>query len=39
MFKIKDGFKLRLQMPKTMKLFDSTKELIGKTEIRETCQV
>ena len=31
-FKIKDGFKLELQMPETMKLFGSTKKLLGKTE-------
>ena len=31
-FKIEDGYKLELQTPKTMKLFGSTKELIGKTK-------
>ena len=31
-FKIKDGYKLDLQMPETMKLFGSTKKLIGKTK-------
>ena len=30
--KIKDGYKLELQTPETMKLFGSTKELIGKTK-------
>ena len=34
-FKIKDGYKLELQMPKTMKLFGSTKKLIDKTKNRE----
>ena len=32
MFKIKDGYKLELQTPETMKLFGSTKKLIGKTK-------
>ena len=32
MFKIKDGYKLELQMPETMKLFSSTKKLINKTK-------
>ena len=31
-FKIKDGYKLELQMPETMKLFGSTKKLIDKTK-------
>ena len=31
MLKIKDGYKLELQTPGTMKLFDSTKKLIDKT--------
>ena len=31
-FKIKDGFKLELQMPETMKLFDSTIKFIDKTK-------
>ena len=35
MLQIKDGFKLQLQTPETMKLFDSTKKLINKTKIRE----
>ena len=30
MFKIKDGYKLELQTPETMKLFGSTKQLIDK---------
>ena len=30
MFKIKDGYKLELQTPETMKLFGSTKKLIDK---------
>ena len=29
---IKDGYRLELQTPKTMKLFDSTKKLIDKTK-------
>ena len=32
MFKIKDGYKLELQTPETMKLFGSTKKLINKTK-------
>ena len=32
MFKIKDGYKLELQTPETMKLFGSTKKLIDKTK-------
>ena len=32
MFKIKDGHKLELQTPGTMKLFGSTKELTDKTK-------
>ena len=32
MFKIKDGYRLELKTPETMKLFDSTKKLIGKTK-------
>ena len=31
-FKIKDGYKLELQTPKTMKFFGSTKKLIEKTK-------
>ena len=34
-FKIKDGYKLELQMPETIKLFGSTKKLIDKTKNRE----
>ena len=30
MFKIKDGYKLKLQTPETMKLFGSTQKLIDK---------
>ena len=32
MFKIKDGYKLELQIPETMKLFGSTKKIIDKTK-------
>ena len=32
MFKIKDGYKLELKIPETMKLFESTKKLIDKTK-------
>ena len=32
MFKIKDEYKLELQIPETMKLFDSTKKLTEKTK-------
>ena len=32
MLKIKDGYKLELQIPETMKLFGSTKKLIDKTK-------
>ena len=31
MFKIKDGYKLELKPPKTMKLLDSTKNLVDLT--------
>ena len=34
-FKIKYGYKLELQTPEAMKLFGSTKKLIGKTKKRE----
>ena len=34
-FEIKDGYKLELQTPETMKLFGSTKKLIGKTSNEE----
>ena len=36
-FKIKDGYKLELQMPGKMKLLDSTKKLITKTKKRRKC--
>ena len=32
LFKIKDGYKVELQMPETMKLFGSTNKLINKTK-------
>ena len=32
LFKIKDGYKLELQTPETMKLFGSTKKLINRTK-------
>ena len=32
MFKIKDEYKLELQMPETMKFFGSTKKLIDETK-------
>ena len=35
-FKIKDGYKLELQTPETMKLFGNTKKLIDKTKDGET---
>ena len=35
MFKIKEGYKLELQTPETLRLFGSTKKLIDKTENRE----
>ena len=31
-FKIKDGYKLELQTPEILKLFDSTKKLIDRTK-------
>ena len=34
-FKIKDGYKLVLKAPETMKLFASTKKLIDKSKNRE----
>ena len=37
-FKIKDVFKLVLQMPETMELFGSTEKLIDKTKNRENIQ-
>ena len=33
MSKIKDGYKLELQMPETIKLFESSNNLIDKTKI------
>ena len=33
--KIKDGYKLKLQTPETMKLFGSTKKVIDKTKSGE----
>ena len=39
MFKIKDGYKLELQTPKTMKLFGSTKKLTDKTKYEKTYHV
>ena len=38
-FKIKDGYKLELQTPETMKLFGSTKKLIDKTKNGEKIEV
>ena len=38
-FKIKDGFKLKLQTRETMKLIGSTKKLIDKTKNGEKKQV
>ena len=37
--KIKDGYKLELQMSETMELFGSTKKLIHKTKIGEKVVV
>ena len=34
MFKMKDGYKLELQTPETMKLFGSKKKLMDKTKKR-----
>ena len=34
-FKIKDGYKLELQMPETIKLFSSTKKLVDKIKFGE----
>ena len=36
--KVKDGYKLELQMPETMKLFGSTKKLTDKTKHGEKVQ-
>ena len=38
MFKIKDGYRLELQMPENMKLFGSTKKIIDKTKNWENVQ-
>ena len=38
-FKIKDGYKLELQIPETMKLFGRTKKLTDKTKNGEKYQV
>ena len=35
MFKINGGYKLELQTPETMKLFEITKKIIDKTKTRE----
>ena len=35
MFKMKDGYKLKLQTPEIMKLFGNSKKLIDKTKNRE----
>ena len=35
LFKIKNGYKLELQTPETMKLFGSTKKLIDETKNKE----
>ena len=39
MFKIKDGYKLELQTPKTIKLFDSTKISIDQTNSLQVAEV
>ena len=39
MFKIKDGYKLELQMRETMKLFGSAKKSIDKTKMEKMCKV
>ena len=36
MFKIKDGSKVELETPETMKLFDTAKKLIDKTKNGES---
>ena len=38
-FKVKDGYKLELQTPETIKSFGSTKKLIEKTKKEKKCQV
>ena len=37
LFKIKDGHKIELHSPATMKLFGNTKKLIRKTKIERKC--
>ena len=37
MFKIKDGYKLELQTPETMKFFGNTKKLLEKTKNGENA--
>ena len=37
MFKIKDGYKVELQTPESMKLFGSTKKLIEKIKNRKNA--
>ena len=37
MFKIKDGHKLELQRPETIKLSGSSKKLIGKIKKEKMC--
>ena len=39
MFRIKDGYKLTLQMPETMKLFGSAKKSIDKTKNGENLPI
>ena len=38
MFKVKDGCKLELKTPKTIKLFESTKKIIEKWKNEEKVQ-
>ena len=38
MFRIKDGYRLRLQTPETMKLFSSTKKFKDKTKKEENLR-
>ena len=38
-FKIKDGYKLELQMPETMKLFGNTKKIKTKQKMEKKYQV
>ena len=39
MLKIKEGYKIELETPETMKLFVKTKKLIDKTKNRDNFQV